>query len=188
MAQKFDQSTSGITEKATFGGGCFWCLEAVYDQINGVVEVVSGYSGGKIANPSYEQVCAGTTGHIEVVQITFEPDLVTYKELLWIFFSIHDPTTLDRQGADVGSQYRSAIFPHDVKQNSIAKQVISEIGEADMFGQPVVTQVSFITEFYKAEEYHQNYYKRNPYQTYCQIVIEPKIDKIRKRYLSKLKG
>mgnify|MGYP003327982988 CR=1 FL=1 len=139
-------------ELSTIGGGCFWCLEAIYEQLEGVISVESGYSGGNRPNPTYEEVCSGTTGHAEVVQITFEPDLVTYKELLWIFFSIHDPTTLDRQGADVGSQYRSAIFPHDVKQNSIAKQVISEIGEADMFGQPVVTQVSFITEFYMADE------------------------------------
>ena len=188
MPQKSDEFISGVTEKSTFGGGCFWCLEAVYDQINGVVKVVSGYSGGKIANPSYEQVCSGATGHIEVIQITFEPDLVTYRELVEVFFSIHDPTTLDRQGADVGSQYRSAIFSHDVKQNSIAKQVISEINQSAVFGEPVVTQVSFMTEFYEAEEYHQNYYNRNPYQTYCQIVIGPKIDKFRKQHLLKLKG
>ena len=187
MSRVDGQTESPRTETATLGGGCFWCLEAVYDELNGVVKVVSGYTGGSVPNPSYEQVCAGTTGHVEVTQIAFEPEVVSYRELLEIFFTIHDPTTLDRQGADVGPQYRSAIFYHDAEQKAVAEQVIRDTGEAGLWKDPIVTELVPLAEFYAAESYHQDYYKRNPYQGYCQIVIEPKVAKFRKQYLGKLK-
>jgi peptide-methionine (S)-S-oxide reductase len=174
-------------EAATLGGGCFWCLEAVYEQLRGVEKVESGYAGGAVPNPTYEQVCRGTTGHAEVVQITFDPEAISFRELLEVFFTIHDPTTLNRQGADVGSQYRSAIFYHDEGQKTTAGQVIQEITEAGLWGEPVVTEVVPLATFYKAEEYHQEYFRRNPYQSYCQVVIVPKVAKLRRRYVSKLK-
>jgi peptide-methionine (S)-S-oxide reductase len=174
-------------EIATLGGGCFWCLEAVFEQLEGVEKVESGYSGGTVANPSYRQVCTGTTGQAEVVQVTFHPEVITFKEILELFFTIHDPTTLNRQGADVGPQYRSAIFYHTQEQKGIAEQVIREIDAAQIWDAPIVTEVAPLTAFYKAEEYHQQYFRRNPGQAYCRVVIAPKVAKFRKRYLAKLK-
>jgi peptide-methionine (S)-S-oxide reductase len=174
-------------EIATLAGGCFWCLEAVYDQLRGVGDVVSGYAGGRVRNPSYKEVCAGTTGHAEVVQVTFDPTEVNFRELLQVFFTIHDPTTLNRQGADVGTQYRSAIFYHSPEQKATAEQVISEINAAKIWFAPIVTEVALFTEFYPAEDYHQAYFARNPNQGYCSFVIAPKVAKFRKQYLSRLK-
>ena len=167
---------------ATLAGGCFWCLEAIYDLVNGVVSVESGYSGGHIQNPSYQAVCAGTTGHAEVVKITFDPEVIVYEDLLRIFFTIHDPTTLNRQGADVGTQYRSAIFFHDAEQEKSARQVIEEITEAGIWEDPIVTQVDQIEEFYIAEDYHQDYFANNPNQPYCRAVVSPKVAKFRSKY------
>ncbi|HXF61939.1 MAG TPA: peptide-methionine (S)-S-oxide reductase MsrA [Caldilineaceae bacterium] len=175
------------TEVATLGGGCFWCLEAVYDQLNGVLNVESGYSGGHVPNPTYRQVCAGNTGHAEVVQITFDPSVVSFRELLEVFFTIHDPTTLNRQGADVGPQYRSAIFYHTPEQQRIAEEVIRELEAAKLWPNPIVTEVTPFERFYVAEEYHQEYFARNPFQPYCQVVIAPKVAKFRKKYLNRLK-
>ena len=174
-------------EVAVLGGGCFWCLEAVYEQLKGVYKVESGYSGGHVKNPSYEAVCAGVTGHAEVVQVTFTPDVVSYKEILQIFFTIHDPTTLNRQGADVGTQYRSAIFYHSPEQKATAEQVMSEIDASGIWGRPIVTELSPIEEFFKAESYHQEYYRRNPNQGYCRVVIEPKVVKFRQKFADLLK-
>jgi peptide-methionine (S)-S-oxide reductase len=174
-------------ETATLGGGCFWCLEAVYDDLRGVESVVSGYAGGHVPNPSYESVCAGTTGHAEVLQITFDPAEVSFRELLDVFFTIHDPTTLNRQGADVGTQYRSAIFYHDDAQKQVAEQAIRDLEAQGVWDSPVVTQVVPLTEFYPAESYHQEYYARNPRAGYCQVVIAPKVSKFRQQYLSRLK-
>jgi len=174
-------------ETATLAGGCFWCLEAVYDQLNGVQEVVSGYSGGNVKQPSYEAVCAGITGHAEAVQLIYDPRQISYREILQVFFTIHDPTTLNRQGADVGTQYRSAIFYHDAAQKQVAEQVIWEIKSARLWEDPIVTEVSPYTGFYSAEEYHQQYYGRNQYQPYCQVVIAPKVAKFRKEYFEKLR-
>ena len=188
MNQENKQSISNDSQIATLGGGCFWCVEALYDDINGVVQVISGYSGGLNPNPTYEQVCTGTTGHAEVVQITFEPNVITYNELLQIFFTIHDPTTLDRQGADVGSQYRSIIFYHNTYQKTVAEKMIRKTNEEKFWEHPVVTQVAAFTNFYSAEDYHQDYYKRNPSQGYCKVVIDPKIAAFRKKYLAKLKS
>lgn len=180
-------STVVQSETATLAGGCFWCLEAVYDELIGVSSVESGYMGGRMANPSYEQVCAGNTGHAEVVRITFNPAIITYKEILQVFFTIHDPTTLNRQGNDVGTQYRSAIFYHSPEQKATAYQTIKEIAEAGIWGRPIVTEVTAATEFYMAEAYHQEYYAQNPYQGYCRVVIAPKVAKFRKQYVEKLK-
>lgn len=174
-------------EMATLGGGCFWCLEAVYDDLRGIESVVSGYAGGETANPSYEAVCAGTTGHAEVVQVTFDPGVVSYRELLEVFFAIHDPTTLNRQGGDTGTQYRSAIFYHTPEQRETAEQVIAEVSAAEVWDAPIVTEVVPLTEFYPAEEYHQNYFARNPNQPYCRVVVAPKVSKFRKHYLDRLK-
>ncbi len=172
-------------EQATLGGGCFWCLEAVYSELRGVESVVSGYAGGSVASPSYEQVCSGRTGHAEVVQLTFDPAVISYREILEVFFTIHDPTTLNRQGADVGSQYRSVIFFHSPEQQRVAQQVIAE--QASLWRDPIVTEVVPLQAFYPAEAYHQEYYARNPYQPYCQVVIAPKVAKARQRYLALLK-
>lgn len=185
---------NGRTEKrndrgvATLAGGCFWCLEAVYEQLRGVEKVVSGYAGGHVPNPTYRQVTGGATGHAEVVQITYDPGEVSYRELLEVFFTIHDPTTLNRQGADIGSQYRSAIFYHDQEQKEIAEQVIREMEEAGVWDDPIVTEVAPLDGFYRAEDYHQEYYQNNPYQPYCQVVIRPKVAKFRQRYMDKLRG
>ena len=174
-------------ETATLAGGCFWCIEAVFNELRGVERAVSGYSGGDVPAPSYEQVCTGTTNHAEVVQVSFNPEVVTFRELLEIFFTIHDPTTLNRQGADVGTQYRSAIFYHSPEQQEIAEQVIAEINEEKLWGAPIVTQVVPFSEFFPAEDYHQGYFARNPNQSYCRMVVEPKVAKFRKYYFDKLK-
>lgn len=175
-------------EVATLGGGCFWCTEAVFSNLNGVVKVESGYSGGTVANPSYEQVCTGRTGHAEVAQITFDPKLISYKEVLEIFFTVHDPTTLNRQGADVGTQYRSVIFYHNSEQRAVAEQVMKEITAAGIWDAPIVTQVEPLKAFYRAEDYHQHYFENNPRQQYCQIVIAPKVRKFREHYRDRLKA
>jgi peptide-methionine (S)-S-oxide reductase len=175
------------SQQATLAGGCFWCLEAVYVELRGVSKVVSGYAGGSVRNPSYRQVCSGNTGHAEVVQITFDPSVVSYHDLLEIFFTIHDPTTLNRQGADVGTQYRSAIFYHDDEQQRIATQVIAEVTAARLWPNPIVTQVAPLDVFYPAESYHQDYFANNPMQPYCQVVVAPKVAKFRKHYFEKLK-
>jgi peptide-methionine (S)-S-oxide reductase len=174
-------------EIATLAGGCFWCLEAVYDELTGVEDVVSGYAGGVDPNPTYEAVCRGTTGHAEVVQVTFDPEVVSYRDILHVFFTIHDPTTLNRQGADVGTQYRSVIFYHSTEQRRTAEEVIAEIEEEGVWNAPVVTEVVPIETFHPAEEYHQEYFARNPNQGYCQAVIAPKVSKFRQKYLSRLK-
>lgn len=175
------------TEVATLAGGCFWCLEAVYDELRGVVDVVSGYSGGQRENPSYEAVCSGETGHAEVVQVTFDPTQISYADLLKVFFSIHDPTTLNRQGADVGTQYRSAIFYHSPEQKTIAEQVIRQLTAEGIWPKALVTELTPFKVFYPAEAYHQEYFKRNPYQGYCMAVIAPKVSKFRHKYLETLK-
>jgi peptide-methionine (S)-S-oxide reductase len=174
-------------EIATLGGGCFWCLEAVFKDLRGVDSVVSGYSGGGVTNPTYHQVCSGTTGHAEVVQVTFDPQTLTFREILEVFFTIHDPTTLNRQGADAGTQYRSAIFYHSPEQREVAEQVIAELTAEQLWRDPVVTEVAPLTEFYAAEDYHQDYFERNPYQPYCTAVVAPKVAKFRKKFLDKLK-
>ena len=175
-------------QAATLGGGCFWCLEAVYDDLIGVESVVSGYAGGHVPNPSYEQVCAKTTGHAEVVQITFDPTVITFREILNIFFTIHDPTTPNRQGNDVGPQYRSAIFYHDASQKEGAEAVIAEFNAAQIWSAPIVTEVAPLDIFYVAEDYHQNYYENNANQPYCQIIVAPKVAKFRKQFSNKRKS
>jgi peptide-methionine (S)-S-oxide reductase len=174
-------------EVATLAGGCFWCLEAAFGQLKGVERVQSGYSGGHVPSPSYEDVCTGTTGHAEVVQITFDPQVVPFRDLLHVFFTIHDPTTPDRQGGDVGTQYRSAIFYHTPEQRAEAERVIAELEAEKVWDDPIVTQVTPFEKFYPAEEYHRDYYRRNPDQGYCRAVIAPKVAKVRKLYLDKLK-
>ncbi|HYP27335.1 MAG TPA: peptide-methionine (S)-S-oxide reductase MsrA [Blastocatellia bacterium] len=174
-------------ETATLAGGCFWCLEAVFNDMRGVEKVTSGYAGGNLPNPSYQQVCAGTTGHAEVVQIVFDPKEASFKELLEVFFTIHDPTTLNRQGADVGTQYRSAIFYHSPEQKGVAEQVIKEMEAERVWDRPIVTEVTPLETFYPAEGYHQQYYEQNPNQPYCRAVVAPKVAKFRKLYMSKLK-
>jgi peptide-methionine (S)-S-oxide reductase len=176
------------TETATLGGGCFWCVEAAYQELMGVSNVVSGYAGGKGKDPTYEQVCGGETGHAEVVQVTFDPAVVPYREILEAFFTVHDPTTLNRQGADHGTQYRSVIFTHSPEQASVARQLIQELTDETVWDDPIVTEVTPFTAFYPAEEYHQRYYERNPYQGYCQAVIRPKLAKFRKKWQAKLKA
>jgi len=174
-------------EVATLGGGCFWCMEAVFSELEGVKKVESGYSGGTTAHPTYEQVCTGTTGHAEVVQITFHPKVISFEEILEIFFAMHDPTTLNRQGADVGTQYRSVIFYHNDEQKATAEQVIKKITEAKIWDAPIVTQIEPFKAFYKAEDYHKDYFKKHPGQPYCRLVITPKIAKLREQYRKKLK-
>jgi peptide-methionine (S)-S-oxide reductase len=184
---RMSQYSESSVQQATLGGGCFWCLEAVYVELRGVTKVVSGYTGGTVPNPSYQRVCSGNTGHAEVVQVTFDPAVVTYRELLEIFFTIHDPTTLNRQGADVGTQYRSAIFYHDEEQKRVAEEVIKEITAAKIWPKPIVTQVVPQDVFYPAENYHQDYFANNPMQPYCQVVVAPKVAKFRKQYYEKLR-
>jgi peptide-methionine (S)-S-oxide reductase len=179
--------TEGKQEIATLGGGCFWCLEAVYKELRGVEKVVSGYAGGHVKNPTYHQVCTGGTGHAEVVQITFNPQEVSFKEILQVFFTIHDPTTLNRQGYDEGTQYRSAIFYHTPEQRQIAEQTIAELNAEKVWDDPIVTEIVPLTEFYPAEDYHQDYFENNPNQPYCRAVVEPKVAKFRKYFLDKLK-
>lgn len=172
---------------ATLAGGCFWCLEAVFSDLQGVESAISGYSGGTVPTPSYKQVCAGTTGHAEVVQITFDSSVLSFRQLLEVFFTIHDPTTLNRQGNDTGTQYRSAIFYHTPEQKTTADEVIKELTGARMWGNPIVTEVTPLQVFYPAEDYHQRYFEHNPDQPYCRVVVAPKVAKFRKQYLSKLK-
>lgn len=174
-------------ELATLGGGCFWCLEAVYNELKGVEQVVSGYAGGKEPHPTYYEVCEGITGHAEVVQLVFDPREISFKEILQVFFTIHDPTTLNRQGADIGTQYRSVIFYHSPEQKRIAEETMRELTAAKIWDAPIVTEVSSLEIFYPAEDYHQRYYERNPMWPYCQYVIVPKIAKLRKVFLDKLK-
>ncbi len=171
---------------ATLGGGCFWCLEAVYQELRGIERVVSGYAGGYVASPTYEQVITKTTGHAEVVQLTFDPQVVSYREILEVFFTIHDPTTLNRQGNDVGPQYRSVIFHHDEEQKRTAEEIIAEFEAEKIWGDPIVTEVTPFEAFYQAEAYHQNYYRNNPMAGYCMFVIRPKVAKFRKKFLEKL--
>ena len=187
VAQSKISSQPQDREIATLAGGCFWCLEAIYDELRGVEDVVSGYSGGSVPNPSYEMVCTGTTGHAEVVQITFDSKVISFKQILRVFFTIHDPTTLNRQGPDVGTQYRSAIFYHSPEQKATAEQLIAELEASRVWDRPIVTKVTPFEDFYPAESHHQEYFKRNPDQAYCRIVIAPKVAKFRKRYLDELK-
>lgn len=180
-------SSGAQREVATLGGGCFWCLEPIFEELRGVEKVVPGYAGGHMVNPSYEQVCGGQTGHAEVVQVEFDPREVSFRDILRVFFTIHDPTTKNRQGADVGSQYRSAILYHSPEQQRAAEEVIAEVNGARVWPAPVVTEVAPLTVFYPAEEYHHRYYERNPSQGYCQVVIAPKVAKFRQKYFEKLK-
>lgn len=179
--------TNGSREVATLAGGCFWCLEPVFDQLRGVVNVESGYIGGRIPNPTYQQICYEETGHAEAVRITFDPREISFRDLLDVFFTIHDPTTPNRQGADIGTQYRSAIFYHTPEQKEVAEEVIRQLDAAKLWDSPVVTEVTSAPEFYVAEDYHQEYYKANPNQGYCRAVIAPKIAKSRQKFFEKLK-
>ncbi len=182
-----DQGNQGHREVATLGGGCFWCLEAAFEKLKGVEEAVSGYAGGTVPNPTYKQVCTGKTGHAEVVQITFDPAVISYKDLLDVYFTIHDPTTLNRQGADVGTQYRSVIFYHTPEQEQAARAMIAELEAQGRWEDPIVTQVEPLEAFYPAEDYHQEYYEHNSGQPYCRIVIAPKLSKLQKEHMEKLK-
>lgn len=175
-------------ETITLGGGCFWCVEAVFDQLKGVESATSGYMGGHVPNPSYERVCTGLTGHAEVVQVKFDADVISLEDILNVFFTTHDPTTLNRQGADVGTQYRSAIFYHTEEQAQTAQDTIKRITDAGLWDDPIVTEVTAASEFYPAEDYHHNYFERNPEQGYCRVVIAPKIAKFRKQYMAQLKA
>lgn len=175
------------TRQATLGGGCFWCLEAVFEQLHGVDEVVSGYAGGHVENPTYKQVCSGTTGHAEVVQLTFDEAEISYRELLEIFLTMHDPTTKDRQGGDVGPQYRSIVLFHDEEQRTTAEHVIREFQAEKVWDDPIVTEIVPLETFYPAEDYHQDYYRNNPLQPYCQVAIAPKVSKLRQQYADRLK-
>lgn len=188
MSQEQSQIHLGsVTEVATLGGGCFWCLEAIFEEVRGVEKVVPGYSGGNVVNPSYSEVCKGSTGHAEAVHVTFDPKMITFRQILEIFFSVHDPSTLNRQGADVGTQYRSVIFYHNEEQKAIAEQVIRELDAANIWDAPIVTEVTPFKAFYPAEDYHQGYFGRNYEQPYCRIVIAPKVAKFRKQNVDKLK-
>jgi len=178
---------TALSEVTTLAAGCFWCIDAVFREIDGVKHVVSGYTGGTAANPNYEQVCTGTTGHAEAVQVSFNPSKISYREILEIFFSIHDPTTLNRQGADVGTQYRSAIFYHDEQQKAVAEKIIEELDEAHVWENPIVTEILPLGKFYPAEDYHQGYFSKNPGQGYCQMIISPKVNKFRQQWTKRLK-
>jgi peptide-methionine (S)-S-oxide reductase len=181
-----EERTDGL-QVATFGSGCFWCTEAVFQQLKGVKSVASGYSGGRVPNPTYRQVCTGTTGHAEVIQVTYDPAAVTYPELLEVFWKTHDPTTLNRQGADTGTQYRSVIFYHNAEQKQAAEQYKKKLDAAEVFPNPIVTEITAFSKFYPAEDYHQNYYNDNPEQGYCRVIIGPKLDKLRAVFRDKLK-
>jgi peptide-methionine (S)-S-oxide reductase len=182
-----DSLRAGSKERATLGGGCFWCLEAVYDQMKGVESVESGYMGGANPDPSYEEVCTGRSGHAEVVQLAFDPAIVSFREILEVFFVIHDPTTLNQQGNDVGTQYRSAIFYHSPEQKKVAEELIAELTKQQLYNRPIVTELVPAVQFYEAEEYHQEYFARNPFQPYCSYVVGPKLAKFRTSFASKLK-
>lgn len=181
-----DAMAENRTEQATFGGGCFWCIEAMFEELKGVESVVSGYAGGK-GPATYKEVCSGTTGHAEVVQVTFDPDVISYRELVSIFFAAHDPTTLNRQGADVGTQYRSVIFVHDQAQKDAVDEVVALLREQKVFKDPIVTEVTGLKKFHVAEDYHQDYYENNKSQGYCQVVINPKLAKFRQEFADRLK-
>jgi peptide-methionine (S)-S-oxide reductase len=185
---KKSAKTNGTKASAIIAGGCFWCTEAVFKELQGVEKVESGYAGGSVDNPTYEQVSTGQTGHAEAIEITYDPKVISYKELLEVFFVVHDPTTLNRQGADVGTQYRSAIFYHSPQEKKIAEEVIKDFTAKKIYKAPIVTKLEPFTKFFVAEEYHQNYFERNPDKAYCRIVIEPKVLKFRKEFLSKLKN
>ncbi len=188
MNQEINHPTaSNQREVITLGGGCFWCLEAVFDNLKGVTDVVSGYAGGETPNPSYEQVCTGMTGHAEVVQVTFDPNVISLRDLLGVFFSIHDPTTLNRQGADAGTQYRSAIYYHSPEQEAAAEEIIQALENEKIWRNPIVTEIAPFKNFYPAEDYHQEYFANNPGQGYCQVVIAPKLAKFRKKFAGQLK-
>ena len=174
-------------EQATFGAGCFWCVEAVFQRLNGVKSVVSGYAGGTVNNPTYKEVCSGLTGHAEVAQITYDPGIITYEELLEVFWKTHDPTTLNRQGGDVGTQYRSVVFYHNEAQKKLAEYYKSKLDESEVFDDPVVTEISELPEFFEAEDYHRNYFNNNPTQPYCSVVIGPKVQKMEQVFAAKLK-
>jgi peptide-methionine (S)-S-oxide reductase len=178
---------SATHETATLGGGCFWCTEAVFDEVIGVTDVVSGYCNGHTKNPTYEQICDGDTGHAEVVRVTFDPNVISYNDILGIFFAVHDPTTLNRQGNDAGTQYRSAIFVHSAAQRQTAEAIIAKLNAENLWGRPIVTEVTDAETFYPAEDYHQEFFKRNPNQGYCMAVVSPKVAKFRKQFLGKLK-
>ncbi len=180
-------ASNNAASTAILGGGCFWCIEAVFEELEGVTKVESGYSGGKIANPTYREVCSGLTGHAEVVRIYFDSEVISFKEILTVFFSVHDPTTLNRQGADVGTQYRSVIFYQNESQKKDAEEIMSELKRQDVFNSQIVTELSPAGDFYVAEAYHQNYFENNPDQPYCQVVINPKMTKFRKQFKEKLK-
>ena len=181
-------STDAKSEVAVFGGGCFWCTEAVFDELKGVISVVSGYAGGSTKNPTYEQVCSGGTGHAEVIRIEFDPTQISFRDLMTVFFATHDPTTLNRQGNDVGTQYRSAILYADEEQKREAEAFIKELNDSKAFGKPIVTTLEPLGEFYEAEDYHQKYYANNPYQPYCQYLIPPKLNKLHKQFSALLKA
>lgn len=174
-------------EKATLGGGCFWCVEAIYQDVKGITNVASGYAGGHVPNPTYRAVCDGTTGHAEVIQLTFDPDVISYEDILYIFWRTHDPTTMNRQGADVGTQYRSIVLYHDEEQKATAVRSKAETDTSGLYPTPIVTEIAPLEEFYEAEDYHQDYYKSNPNQPYCMAVIDPKVRKFRKSFQDKLK-
>ena len=175
-----------MSEVATFGGGCFWCLEAAFQQLRGIEKIVSGYAGGQRPNPSYEQVCSGATGHAEVVQVTFDPSVITYRDILGVLFTIHDPTTPDRQGNDIGSHYRSVVFYHTPEQERVVREVVTELEREKVWDDPIVTEVLPLPTFYPAETYHQDYYNRNPDQAYCAAVVASKVAKVRKTYFDRL--
>ncbi len=183
-----EQTSQSGLEVATLGGGCFWCLEPLFNELRGVESAVSGYAGGSVENPSYEAVCSGRTGHAEVVQVTFDPSVTSFKDLLTVFFTYHDPTTLNRQGNDVGTQYRSVVFYHDEAQKAMTEAVISEIDKVGIWSRPIVTEVAPLDHFYPAEDYHQDYYYNNPYQGYCRVIIDPKVNKFRKEFADQLKA
>lgn len=180
-------SNKNDLDTATFGAGCYWCVEAIFQQLKGVNKVVSGFSGGQVKNPSYREVCNGTTGHAEVIQLTYDPNVISFKELLEVFWTTHDPTTLNRQGADVGTQYRSAVFYHNEEQKKLAEEYKKKLNEEKVYENPIVTEISAFDTFYPAEAYHQNYYNDNKEQGYCRIVIQPKLDKFKKVFGEKLK-
>jgi peptide-methionine (S)-S-oxide reductase len=180
--------SSSRMQQATLAGGCFWCLQPLFQELRGVTHVDCGYAGGHAKNPTYEEVCTDTTGHAEAVQVNFDPAVVTYEDLLHVFFTVHDPTTQDRQAGDVGTQYRSAVFYHDAGQKATAEKVLRELEQEKVWDDPIVTEVAPFTNFYRAEEYHQDYYRKNPYAGYCMAVIRPKVSKFRKKYAERLKA
>lgn len=182
-----EKSTGQGEEVATLGGGCFWCLEPLFDELQGVKHVESGYSGGSVVDPSYREVCTGRTGHAEVVKVTFDPSVVSFREILGVFFAFHDPTTMNRQGADVGTQYRSVIFYHSPTQQQVASEVIAELNGKHIWDRPIVTEITPFHSFYVAEDYHQEYFQNNGSQPYCRAIVAPKVAKFRKQYLDRLK-